>query len=234
MYAENEFFSLALKAWESSLPFRSDGYQSLLAFNARRQQMDEAWKWAAAGSAAGLSLSEASQAIQVAISELKAQAGEDALELASLFDASERLTEAEATVDSQRRLCQMRSALAERRPLEDGGVGKSFNSVGVTARLGLVRPAGEVIPSKAELWRLTADAYAVLLGLLVSTESGDDDILATAVQTSRALQESLALAPRQLTPREKDIVFNVTGVFEAFEHPLAEFYEMWEPDSPAS
>jgi len=229
MYHENEFFSLAITAWESSLPFRDDGYQSLLAFNARRQQMDEAWRWAAAGTAAGMSLTEASQAIQVAISELKSQAGEDALELASHMAASERLAEEEATLQSQVRLCQLRRDLAQRRPLGEGKVGELFDAVGISTGLGPVRLAGQVIPAKAELWRLAADSYAVMLELLVSTESDEESVLATALQTSSALQESLVLAPRQLSQREQDIVFNITGVFDALEHPLAEFYEMWRP-----
>ena len=227
MYREVGLISAAVRAWESSLPFQDQAFQSLLAINAQRGQFDVALGWAERGIEAGLAMEPVRDQLLRDIDVQLQQAPGDAVALAEMFIRAEQLATGLVSMETQRELVGLRWDAAAKRPLGPGRVDSLFNTVSVTTALGLLRPAGQVLPSKGALWGLAADACAVLLGELVDSDGDTDEIVAAASATSQALQESLTLDPRELNERELLIVDNISHVMNVVGEPLGVFYELW-------
>lgn len=227
MYVEVGLTSAAVRAWEASLPFQSQAFQSLLALNAARGQFDVALGWAERGIEAGLAMQPVRDQLLRDIDVQMQQAPEDAVALTEMFIRAEQLSTGPVSPDTQRELVGLRWDMATQRPLGPGRVDDLFNAVSVTTALGVQRAAGHVLPSKDVLWGLAADACAVLLEELVNSESDSDEIVAAASAASQALQESLTQAPRELNERELVIVQYITHVMNVAEEPLGVFYELW-------
>ena len=225
MYAQIGYVSAAFTAWEECLPDQPEGYQSLLSANAQREQFEAALMWIERGIAAGADLTAARDAVMNVIPQQIAAAPALGLEVAKLLGQAAALSADGGDLETQGALGDLRWQIAERRPLGPGAVDQAFGIVAVANRAGVLRPAGEVIPAKSECWALAADAYGVLLEMLVNEGSDPEDIGEAAMKCSIALQESLTLDPRELSEREEILVDNLINVFTVLEAPMAGFYQ---------